>query len=45
VREKLALQSWPGSLSMQGPPTCPVCTPEEIDRYLEEWGTPSEWDG
>lgn len=44
VREELPLQAWPTRLSMQGPPVCPVCTPEEIERHLAEWGEPEEWD-
>ncbi|TWE21151.1 hypothetical protein FB465_6318 [Kitasatospora atroaurantiaca] len=27
---------------MEGPPTCRVCTPDEIDRYLDEWGDPDD---
>jgi hypothetical protein len=42
VREQLPLQSWPGGVSMQGPPSCQVCTPDEIEQYLDEWGDPEE---
>jgi len=28
---------------MQGPPTCRVCTPDEIDEYLDEWGDLGDW--
>jgi hypothetical protein len=37
LRDQLPLQTWPATVSMQGPPVCPVCTTDEIERYIAEW--------
>lgn len=43
IRKRLPLVSRPGGVFMEGPPTCPQCTPEEIERYVEQWGAPEGW--
>lgn len=40
IRDRLPLQAWPEPVSMEGPPYCRTCTPEEIESYLAEWGAP-----